>query len=120
MKKLFSVLLLIVLFTLATQLQTPFAQDGNQTHSVILTDEQVEYPLGLHLAYLEDPTGQLTIEAENEVGGFYRLERLCRVVGQQWTQPTVTSKEAVVADVRQFIGAQQVYDDLTLLVMKQK
>ena len=29
---------------------------------VILTDEQDEYPLGLHLGILEDPTGELTIE----------------------------------------------------------
>jgi len=28
---------------------------------VILTDGRVEYPLGLHLAYLEDPSGALTI-----------------------------------------------------------
>ena len=29
---------------------------------VVLTDEQGEYPLGLHLEYLEDPGGTLTIE----------------------------------------------------------
>lgn len=29
---------------------------------VILTDDQGEYPLGLYLALLDDPTGQLTIE----------------------------------------------------------
>lgn len=29
---------------------------------IILTDEQEEYPLGLHLEILEDPEGQLTIE----------------------------------------------------------
>ena len=29
---------------------------------IILTDEQGEYPLGLHLEILEDPTGELTIE----------------------------------------------------------
>ena len=29
---------------------------------VVLTDDKSEYPLGLHLEYLEDPTGKLTIE----------------------------------------------------------
>jgi two-component system, sensor histidine kinase and response regulator len=29
---------------------------------IVLTDEQGEYPLGMHLAYLEDPDGALTIE----------------------------------------------------------
>jgi sigma-B regulation protein RsbU (phosphoserine phosphatase) len=59
-------------------------------------------------------------EAENEIGEFYGLERLCQVVSQQWTQPAETVKETVVTDVRQFIGQQTVYDDLTLLVIKQK
>ena len=29
---------------------------------VVLTDEQHHYPLGLHLAFLEDPTRTLTID----------------------------------------------------------
>ncbi len=28
----------------------------------MLTDAQTQYPLGLHLEYLEDPTGGLTID----------------------------------------------------------
>jgi hypothetical protein len=31
-------------------------------NTLILTDEQGEYPLGLYLEILEDPSGQLTIE----------------------------------------------------------
>jgi PAS domain S-box-containing protein len=40
------------------------AQGGNKPTSspLILTDEQGQYPLGLHLEILEDPAGQLTIE----------------------------------------------------------
>ncbi|MBN1991980.1 MAG: SpoIIE family protein phosphatase [Anaerolineae bacterium] len=59
-------------------------------------------------------------EAENKAGDFYGLERLCTVVGQHWAQPAEVIKEAVVTDVRQFIGQQKLYDDLTLLVIKQK
>jgi serine phosphatase RsbU (regulator of sigma subunit) len=59
-------------------------------------------------------------EAENEVGKFYGLERLCDVVSQHWAKSAEEIKQAVVDDVRQFIGQQTVYDDLTLLVLKQK
>ena len=59
-------------------------------------------------------------EAENEAGEFYGLERLCRVVGEYWGQSSEAVKQAVVDNVRQFIGQQKVYDDLTLLIVKQK
>jgi serine phosphatase RsbU (regulator of sigma subunit) len=59
-------------------------------------------------------------EAENEAGEFYGLERLCAVVSQHWAGSAEEIKEAVVRDARGFIGKQMVYDDLTLLVVKQK
>jgi serine phosphatase RsbU (regulator of sigma subunit) len=40
------------------------------------------------------------------------------VVRQHWTQSAEAIKEAVIADVRQHIGAQEVFDDITLLVVK--
>jgi len=61
MKKLPYVLLLLILLTFIASLDTVFSQDSNQPASVILTNEQTKYPLGLHLEYLEDPTGELTI-----------------------------------------------------------
>ena len=36
-----------------------------------------------------------------------------------WAKSTDAVKDAVVANVRTFIGKQTVYDDLTLLVVKQ-
>jgi sigma-B regulation protein RsbU (phosphoserine phosphatase) len=59
-------------------------------------------------------------EAENEAGDSYGLERLCEVARTHWAKPAEAIKEAVVTDVRAFIGQQKVYDDLTLLVVKQK
>jgi PAS domain S-box-containing protein len=59
-------------------------------------------------------------EAENESEKFYGLERLCQVVSAHWEKPAEAIKDAVVTDVREFIGQQKVYDDLTLLVVKQK
>jgi signal transduction histidine kinase/serine phosphatase RsbU (regulator of sigma subunit) len=59
-------------------------------------------------------------EAENTQRQFYELERLCEVIRQNWQQTAQEIREAVINDVRRFIGAQKVYDDITLLVIKQK
>jgi sigma-B regulation protein RsbU (phosphoserine phosphatase) len=59
-------------------------------------------------------------EAENLAGEQYGLERLCAVVHAHWAEPAEAIKEAVVADVRGFIGTQKVYDDITLVVLKQR
>jgi len=59
-------------------------------------------------------------EADNLAGEQYGLERLYTVVRQHWTQSVEAIKEAVIADVRRHIGAQEVFDDITLLVVKRK
>jgi signal transduction histidine kinase/FixJ family two-component response regulator len=58
-------ILLFILLTITGSAQLTFAQSGSDNtipNPLVLTDEQGEYPLGLHLEYLEDPTGQLTID----------------------------------------------------------
>ncbi len=59
-------------------------------------------------------------EAENLAGVHYGIERLCEVVrlNRQYSAPAI--KQAVIDDVRSHIGTQKVYDDITLLVLKQK
>ena len=59
-------------------------------------------------------------EAENEQGEFYGLDRLAALVAQHWAAPAATIVATVIADVRHHIGAHQVYDDITLVVMKQQ
>ena len=59
-------------------------------------------------------------EAENPAGEQYGLERLCEAVRLNWAKPVEAIKDAIVADVREFIDVQTVYDDLTLVVAKQK
>ncbi len=59
-------------------------------------------------------------EAENEAGEQYGLERLCEVVSRNWSQAAEGIKDAVVADVESYIGEGEIYDDITLLVLKQK
>ena len=59
-------------------------------------------------------------EALNLAKEEYRLERLCEVVQQNWQQTAQQIQQAVIEDVRQFIGEQKIFDDITLLVLKQK
>ncbi|HEY9602501.1 MAG TPA: SpoIIE family protein phosphatase, partial [Allocoleopsis sp.] len=59
-------------------------------------------------------------EAENLARVQYGIERLCEVVRVNWQQSAHEIKQAVIADVRSHIGEQKVYDDITLVVLKQK
>jgi len=59
-------------------------------------------------------------EAENMAGEQYGLERMCMIVSRHWAQKAVAIKQALIEDLHQFIGSQKIYDDITLLVLKQK
>ncbi|MEG4250242.1 AAA family ATPase [Microcoleus sp. Pol10D4] len=50
----------------------------------------------------------------------YGLERLWQVVVENRQRSAQEIRAAVIDDVRQYIGAQKVFDDITLVVMKQK
>ena len=57
-------------------------------------------------------------EAENQQGQLYGIERLCQVIDKCRHGRTGELVTAIVEDVRQHIGAQKVYDDITLLAFK--
>ncbi|HEY9844906.1 MAG TPA: SpoIIE family protein phosphatase [Candidatus Caenarcaniphilales bacterium] len=59
-------------------------------------------------------------EAENDSGVPYGLEHFCEVVSRNWQRSAVEIKQAVIDDLRHYIGQHRVYDDITLLVLKQK
>ncbi|HIK33906.1 MAG TPA: SpoIIE family protein phosphatase [Oscillatoriales cyanobacterium M4454_W2019_049] len=59
-------------------------------------------------------------EAENCDRQFYGLKRLCRVVRQFHHCCAQEIQRAIVADWRQHVGNWKVYDDITLLILKQK
>ncbi|MGF1482632.1 MAG: PP2C family protein-serine/threonine phosphatase [Cyanophyceae cyanobacterium] len=59
-------------------------------------------------------------EAEDKQGEQYGLERLCAVVRRHWSGSAQAVQRAVIEDVQQHIGQQTVYDDITLLIIKQK
>jgi phosphoserine phosphatase RsbU/P len=103
------------------------------------TVEQVEtielgMPLGL-MQNIQDFIGQTQIqlspgdgivlytdgipEAEGPDRALYGLERLIAMVQQHWTLPAQTIQERVIADVRSHIENCPVYDDITLVILKQ-
>ncbi|MCU0546736.1 MAG: AAA family ATPase [Oscillatoriaceae cyanobacterium Prado104] len=49
---------------------------------------------------------------------FYGLARLCEVVAMNWHKSAKGIEQAVIDDLRGFIGEQQVFDDITLVVLK--
>ena len=59
-------------------------------------------------------------EAENAQGVQYGIERLCQILSQNWQRAAAEICQAVIDDLRQHIQAQKLYDDITLLVIKQK
>ncbi|PSB12394.1 response regulator receiver protein [Pleurocapsa sp. CCALA 161] len=59
-------------------------------------------------------------EAENSQGIHYGLEQLSAVVQQNWQQSAQDIRQAVIQDLRSHIGIEQVYDDITLVVLKRK
>ncbi len=59
-------------------------------------------------------------EAEDIEGVQYGSDRLCEVISANSKLSAEEMKEAIVADVRQYIGTQKVYDDITVVVLKQK
>jgi len=50
----------------------------------------------------------------------YGLERLCDVVSKYWHKSALDIRKEVVKDVKQYIGEQKMYDDITLLIIKQR
>ena len=50
----------------------------------------------------------------------YGIEQLCEVISQNWHNSAEEIKQAIVSDVKRYIGEQKVFDDITLVVLKQK
>jgi sigma-B regulation protein RsbU (phosphoserine phosphatase) len=59
-------------------------------------------------------------EAENMDKLLYGLDRLIEVIEISWQRWAAEIRDAVIKDLRSHIGEQKVFDDITLLVLKQK
>ena len=59
-------------------------------------------------------------EAENALGMHYGLDKLCEILRKNWQASAQNIRQAVIKDLRLHIGVEKVYDDITLVVLKQK
>ncbi len=59
-------------------------------------------------------------EAENMTREQYGLDRLCAALKRNYQLSAQEIRQAVIADLRSHIGTQKIYDDITLLVLKQR
>ena len=59
-------------------------------------------------------------EAENQSGMRYGVEQFCEIVSNNWQRSAEEIRQAVIEDVRRHIDGHKVYDDITLLILKQK
>lgn len=59
-------------------------------------------------------------EAENKARQHYGIDRLCEILRMSWHRSAKEIKNAVIDDLHHFIGQNHLYDDVTLLVLKQK
>ncbi|WP_333068989.1 MULTISPECIES: SpoIIE family protein phosphatase [unclassified Microcoleus] len=59
-------------------------------------------------------------EAQSTDQLLYGLDRLIEVIESYWQRSATEIRHAVIKDVRSHIGKQKVFDDITLLVLKQK
>jgi serine phosphatase RsbU (regulator of sigma subunit) len=58
-------------------------------------------------------------EAENMAHEQYGLERLCQIVSKYHADSAHAIKRAVINDLMKYIGKQTIFDDITLVVLKQ-
>lgn len=92
----------------------PVGLEADITDFVAQTQVQL-HPHDVVVLYTDGIT-----EAENLAGEQYGIDRLCEVVRVNRQHSAQQIKQAVVDDVRSHIGQQKVYDDITLLILKQK
>jgi len=59
-------------------------------------------------------------EAENEKNEQYGIGKLCEVVKYHWQSSAQEIKQLIINDLKNFIGKQKIFDDITLLVIKRK
>ena len=59
-------------------------------------------------------------EARNTSKEFYGIQRLCEVISINWHKSAEEIKQAAIGDLRNFIGEEKVFDDITLVVLKKQ
>ncbi len=59
-------------------------------------------------------------EAKNINKVQYQIDRLCKVIHENWQKSAAEIKDSIITDLRQHIGTQKLFDDITLLILKRQ
>jgi signal transduction histidine kinase/serine phosphatase RsbU (regulator of sigma subunit) len=92
----------------------PIALDENITEFINSTTVELKTGDGVVL-YTDGITETFNINKQQ-----YGLDRLCDVISENWQNPIEEIKQSVIDDVVTFRGAEKQFDDITLLILKQK
>lgn len=92
----------------------PIALDEEITEFIDSTTVELKAGDGVVL-YTDGITETFNLSKEQ-----YGLNRLCNVISENWQNPIEDIKQAVINDVVMFRGEQKQFDDITLLILKQK
>lgn len=89
-----------------------------------LVEEMAEFVSETTLGLREDDVVVLytdgITEAADEQHRLYGQERLVKVIRDHYREPSEQIKQAIIDDVKRHIGSQVLYDDLTLVILKQQ
>jgi serine phosphatase RsbU (regulator of sigma subunit) len=92
----------------------PLGLEADITQFIAQTQIQLNSGDGLIL-YTDGVT-----EAANMAGELYSLDRLCHVARHNWHLSAQAIQHAIMNDLQNHIGQQEIYDDITLVILKQK
>lgn len=92
----------------------PIGLEENISAWVAYTEVSLE-PEDVVILYTDGIT-----EAESPEGKLYGLDRLCEVAGEHRHKTAPMIKQLIIEDVLKHISTQTVFDDITLMVLKQR
>ncbi|HAN73644.1 MAG TPA: guanylate cyclase [Planktothrix sp. UBA8402] len=92
----------------------PIALDENITEFINSTTVELKTGDGVVL-YTDGITETFNIDKQQ-----YGLDRLCDVISENWQNPIEEIKQSVIDDVVTFRGTEKQFDDITLLILKQR
>ncbi|WRH65076.1 MAG: SpoIIE family protein phosphatase [Planktothrix sp. GU0601_MAG3] len=92
----------------------PIALDENITEFITSTTVELKTGDGVVL-YTDGITETFNVDRQQ-----YGLNRLCNVISKNWQHPIEEIKQIVINDIVTFRGEEKQFDDITLLILKQK
>lgn len=92
----------------------PIALDEDITEFINSTTVELKTGDGVVL-YTDGITETFNLDRQQ-----YGLDRLCNVISKNWQHPIEDIKQSVINDILNFRGEEKQFDDITLLILKQK